>query len=74
MDRRTDLQEGRSEVPNGPWPLQIYLHKPILTPSILLFRNEFNKFNNTGARMLDSLLSYDIMYYLSYDIAVLILT
>ena len=27
-------------------------------PSILLlFRNEFNKFNNTGARMLDSILS-----------------
>ena len=31
-------------------------------PSILsLFRNEFNKFNNTSARMLDSI-------YLSYDI------
>ena len=30
-------------------------------PSILsLFRNEFNKFNNTRARMLDSFLSYDI--------------
>ena len=30
-------------------------------PSILsLFRNEFNKFNNTRARMLDSNLSYDI--------------
>ena len=29
-------------------------------PSILsLFRNEFNKFNNTRARMLDSILSYD---------------
>ena len=25
-----------------------------------LFRNEFNKFNNTGTRMLDSILSYDI--------------
>ena len=26
-------------------------------PSILsLFRNEFNKFNNTGARMLDSII------------------
>ena len=30
-------------------------------PSILsLFRNEFNKFNNTRARMLDSNLSYGI--------------
>ena len=30
-------------------------------PSILsLFRNEFNKFNNTGTRMLDSILSQDI--------------
>ena len=30
-------------------------------PRILsLFRNEFNKFNNTGARMLDYFLSYDI--------------
>ena len=30
-------------------------------PSIVsLFRNEFNKFNNTRARMLDSFLSYDI--------------
>ena len=30
-------------------------------PSILsLFRNEFNKFNNTGARMLNSILLYDI--------------
>ena len=30
-------------------------------PSILsLFRNEFSKFKNTGARMLDSFLSYDI--------------
>ena len=29
-------------------------------PSILsLFRNKFNKFNNTRARMLDSYLSYD---------------
>ena len=29
-------------------------------PSILsLFRNEFNKFNNTGTRMLESILSYD---------------
>ena len=29
--------------------------------SILLFvRNKFNKFNNTGARMLDSFLSHDI--------------
>ena len=26
----------------------------------LFFRNEFNKFNNTGARLLDSSLSYDI--------------
>ena len=25
-----------------------------------LFRNEFNKFNNTGVRMLGSILSYDI--------------
>ena len=33
-------------------------------PSILsLFRNEFNKFNNTRARMLDSI-------YLSYDIKI----
>ena len=30
-------------------------------PSILsLLRNEFNKFNNKNARMLDSILSYDI--------------
>ena len=30
-------------------------------PSILsLFRKEFNKFNNTRARMLDSTFSYDI--------------
>ena len=30
-------------------------------PSILsLFRNKFNKFNNTRARMLDSILSYDV--------------
>ena len=30
-------------------------------PSILsLFRNEFNKFNKTGARMLDSIYHYDI--------------
>ena len=30
-------------------------------PSILsLFHIEFNKFNNTGARMLVSILSYDI--------------
>ena len=32
-------------------------------PSILsLFRNEFNKFNNSGARMLDSILiSHDLL-------------
>ena len=31
-------------------------------PSILsLFRNEFNKFNNTGARILDSI------YHMTYD-------
>ena len=30
-------------------------------PSILsLFRNDFNKFNYTGARMLDSIYHYDI--------------
>ena len=30
-------------------------------PSILsLFRNEFDKFNNTGAQLLDCILSYDI--------------
>ena len=36
-------------------------------PSILsLFRNKFNKFNNTGARMLDSILiSYDIKIILN---------
>ena len=28
--------------------------------NLSLYRNEFNKFNNTGARMLDSFLSYDI--------------
>ena len=34
-------------------------------PSILsLFRNEFNKFNNTGARMLY------VRFYLSYDIKI----
>ena len=27
---------------------------------LLLFRNEFNKFNNTGGRMLDFYLSHDI--------------
>ena len=27
---------------------------------LLLFQNKFNKFNNTGARMLDSILSHDI--------------
>ena len=26
----------------------------------LLFHNEFNKFNNTGAQMLDSIYHYDI--------------
>ena len=32
-------------------------------PSILsLFRNEFNKFNNTGAQVLDYFLLYDIKY------------
>ena len=37
-------------------------------PSILsLFRNEFNKFNNTGARMLDSkYLSYDKYFEISF--------
>ena len=31
---RTYLQDGRFEVPNGPWPLQIYgvNLKPIFTP------------------------------------------
>ena len=30
-------------------------------PNIIsLFRNKFNKFNNTGARMLESISSYDI--------------
>ena len=39
-------------------------------PSILSFvRNEFHKFNNTGARMLDSNLFYDIKIILKllYD-------
>ena len=31
-----------------------------LSSSLSLFRNEFNKFNNTRARMLDSFLSYGI--------------
>ena len=32
-------------------------------PSILsLFRNEFNKFNNTGARMLDSIYHMTVKY------------
>ena len=31
-----------------------------LTSILSPFRNEFNKFNNTGARMLDFILSYDI--------------
>ena len=36
-------------------------------PSILsLFRNEFNKFNNTRARMLKFFLSYDIKITLKY--------
>ena len=35
-------------------------------PSILsFFRNEFDKFNNTRARMLDS-----VRFYLSYDIKI----
>ena len=35
-------------------------------PSILsLFRNEFNKFNNTGARMLDSI--YHMKFTLLYN-------
>ena len=39
-------------------------------PSILsLFRNEFNKFNNTRARMLDSI-SYDIKITLKSHFAV----
>ena len=33
-------------------------------PSILsLFRNEFNKFNNTGARMLDSFYHTRVIFY-----------
>ena len=34
-------------------------------PSILsfLFRNEFNKFNNTGARMLDSIYNMTLNYF-----------
>ena len=36
-------------------------NKMRVLPSILsLFRNRFNKFNNTRAGMLDSILSYDI--------------
>ena len=36
-------------------------------PSILsLFRNEFNKFNNTRARMLDSILDSKRNAYFSY--------
>ena len=36
-------------------------------PSILsLFRNEFNKFNNTRARMLDSILAYDKYFEISF--------
>ena len=31
-----------------------------LPSALSLFRNEFNKFNNTRARKLDSILSYDI--------------
>ena len=29
---------------------------------IFLFHNEFDKFNNTGAQMLDSILSHDIKF------------
>ena len=29
-------------------------------PAFYLFGNEFNKFNNTRAQMIDSILSYDI--------------
>ena len=32
-----------------------------LSSILILFRNEFNKFNNAGARMLDSILSHDII-------------
>ena len=36
-------------------------------PSILsLFRNEFNKFNNTGARMLDSIYHMALTLFLFY--------
>ena len=36
-------------------------------PSILsLFRNEFNKFNNTGARMLDSIYHMTLTLFLFY--------
>ena len=36
-------------------------------PSILLlFRNEFTKFNNTGARILDSILHMPIITYKSH--------
>ena len=31
-----------------------------LSSILSLFRNEFNKFNTTGARVLDSILSHDI--------------
>ena len=36
-------------------------------PSILsLFRNKFNKFNNTGTRMLDSIYHYDFKYFCNH--------
>ena len=36
-------------------------------PSILsLFRNEFNKFNNTGARMLDTIYHMTLRLFLNY--------
>ena len=36
-------------------------------PSILsLFRNEFNEFNNTGARMLDSIYHMALGYFKSH--------
>ena len=36
-------------------------------PSILsLFRNEFNKFNNTGARMLDSIYHMTLTLFLCH--------
>ena len=38
--------------------------KRVLWSILSLFRNSFNKFNNIGARMLDSIYHLDLTYFL----------